>query len=87
MSSPSAATAAAPNAAVAPSASKKSDDAVYSARRRPRPGVGSNGSHPYPSNQTSTHVWAFVSATVQRASCPSKRPVVKPAATRAGIPR
>ena len=87
MSSPRAPTAAAPNAAVAPSASKKSDDAVYSARRRPRPGVGSNGSHPYPSNQTSTHVWALVSATVQRSSSSLKMPVVNPAATRDGIPR
>ena len=52
------------SADAAPLASKKSEEAVYGPRSRPRPGVGSNGSQPYPSNQTSTQVCAFVSETV-----------------------
>jgi len=60
------------------------DASLYEAASEPRPGVGSNGSQPYPGNQTSTHVCASWSVTVQVPF--AYVPVVKPAATRAGMP-
>src|SRR5262245_36129739 len=41
------------------------DEVVYVPPRLPRPGVGSNGSQPYPLNQTSTQVCALRSLTAQ----------------------
>ena len=65
-------------------ASAESEASVYDAVIVPRPGVGSNGSQPQPSNQASTHAWALWSVTVQTPS--SQEPLVKPTATRAGMP-
>ena len=42
----------------APAALKPATWSCMVPLRRPRPGVGSNGSQPYPRNQTSTYVWA-----------------------------
>ena len=52
-----------------------------------RVGVGSNGIHPYPGKKTSTHAWALRSVTMygSPAFC-GGLPVVKPTATRAGMP-
>ena len=47
---------------------KPSDVELYVPASRPRPGVGSNGSQPYPRNQTSTHVCASWSVTCQKSS-------------------
>src|SRR4029079_10609047 len=49
----------------APGASNEIDDEVYGPPRLPRPGVGSNGSQPYPLNQTSTQACALWSFTRQ----------------------
>ena len=54
-----------PTSAAAVPGSKLLDEAEYEPASLPRPGVGSNGSHPKPSNQTSTHVCASWSVTVQ----------------------
>ena len=54
---------------------------------RPADGVGSNGSQPYPRNQTSTHAWASWSVTVHVPVFASYVPLEKPTATRAGTPR
>jgi hypothetical protein len=62
------------------------DAAEYVPASCPRPGVGSNGSQPWPSNQTSTQACASWSVTVQRRFDASYEPLVKPTATRAGIP-
>src|SRR3954470_19168697 len=52
-----------------------------------RVGVGSNGIHPYPGKNTSTQAWAFRSTTVYGPpTFVGGFPVVKPTATRAGIP-
>src|SRR4029077_833772 len=49
------------------------------------PGVGSNGSQPYPSNGTSTHAWRSLVMTPQVLS-PTRLPGPYPMATRAGMP-
>src|SRR6476469_1491096 len=62
------------------------DDDEYASVRL-RLGVGSNGIHPYPGKNTSTHEWALRSVTMYGSPdfC-GGLPVVKPTATRAGMP-
>ena len=51
-----------------------------------RAGVGSNGTHPMPVNQTSTHECASRSRTRNSPESLLNEPGAKPAATRAGMP-
>ena len=68
----------------AATASSEDDANEYSPPNVPRPGVGSNGIQPSPANQTSTQACASWSVTTHVP--PSLIPLVKPTATRAGIP-
>src|SRR4051812_29612656 len=51
----------------------------------PRPGVGSNGTHPKPARYTSGQAWPWYPRTVYQPSAP-RSPVVKPTPMRAGRP-
>ena len=71
----------------APAASKFTPLYEYGPESCARAGVGSNGSQPQPGNQASTHACASWSVTVRVVLSFDRSPLVKPTATRAGIPR
>src|SRR5262249_49793971 len=73
-------------AAAAPR-SKLDDEAEYVPASPPRLGVGSNGTQPHPRNQTSTHMCASRSETTHWPLPELYWPLVKPTATRDGMPR